>query len=177
MAVDKSAWIKACFSMTFVVSPFSKLVFHLWLTQPPQFQFLSQFYFPPDLSEHHIHQHKTMLTHYCFTGVYFHKFKCYKQAFPYLETSIHQTQPFANCPIPPLFICSISKLPWTSSKLHISLPIWPLKSPPTNTSLVTTLSTCPFHFLMYQSVDKNKIWLSKLHLQWQYWSSSLIKPL
>ena len=73
MTVDKSAWIKACFIIiTFVVSPFSKLVFHLWLTQPPQFQFLSQFYFPPDLLEHHIHQDKTMLIHYFFTWDYFH---------------------------------------------------------------------------------------------------------
>ena len=101
-------------TITFVVNPFSKLFFHLRLLQPPQFQFLSEFYFPPGLLfEHHIHQQNTMLTHYLFTWEYIHilettsilvihknavnhcfsftRSKCYKPTFPFLETSIHQS--------------------------------------------------------------------------------------
>ena len=103
-------------TIIFVVNPFRKL-FYLWLFQPPQFQFLSDVSFPPDLLfEHHIHQQKKMLTHYLFTWDYFHIFdttsllvihknvikhclsftwsKCYKMTFPFLEASIHQVQPF-----------------------------------------------------------------------------------
>ena len=87
-----------------------------------QFQFLSELYFPPYfLLEHNIYQEKTMFTHYLFIGDYFHildttsilvihknitnycfsftRSKCYKSPFPFLETSIHQAQPFTNGPV------------------------------------------------------------------------------
>ena len=87
-----------------------------------QFQFLSEFYFPPYLLlEHNIYQEKTMFTHYLFSGDYIHildttsilvthknvtkycfsftRSKCYKSPFPFLETSTHQAQPFTNCPV------------------------------------------------------------------------------
>ena len=36
-------------TITFVFNPFSKLFFYLWLSQPLQFQFLSEIYFHSDL--------------------------------------------------------------------------------------------------------------------------------
>ena len=88
-----------------------------------QFQFLSEIYFPPDLLfEHHIHQQKTMLSHHLSNWDYLHildttpilvihksvtihccfsftRSRYYKLTFSFLETSIHQAQPFINCPV------------------------------------------------------------------------------
>ena len=152
-------------TITFVANPFHKLFFHLWLSQPPRFQFLSEFYFRPDLLfEHHILQQKTMLAHYPFSNVISHCFsftrsKCYKPTFPFPETSNHQVQPFTNCPVQQsdrsIIYLPNPKTPWTSPKPPISMPTWPLKSPPTNTfSLVTTLTIFPKmknQVLLYQN--------------------------
>ena len=108
--------------------------------------------------------HKNVIDH-CFSFTWS---KCHKSTFLFLETSIHQVQPFTSClvqqPDPSIIYFPNPRTPTNLSKTtHIT----------TNMEIKVTThqpyplvhKTPPFHLMIYQPVDNSKIPPPKLKSQ------------